>query len=114
MTRPITCDLLDAARLEHRWSIAQLAEATGFGVHTVRASLAREPSLTVLLRLGRVLELSPAQLRRVGRDDAAQALDVLGEEFDFTRVPTSALIGELTRRAGGPATGSWIWVRSGD
>lgn len=113
MTRPVECDLLGAARLERRWSIAQLAEATGFSVSTVRSALAVQPSLTVLLRLARVMELSPEQLRSVGRLDAARALDVLGEEFDFSRVPTAVLIRELTERAGGPAGGSWVWVPSG-
>ena len=58
------------------------------------------PSVETLLVLARTLGLSPDQLRRAGREDAAIALDLLGEEFDLSRVPIAALVNELTKAHG--------------
>lgn len=68
------------------------------------------PSVGTLLVLARTLELTPEQFRRCGREDAAVALELLGEEFDLSRVPIAVLVNELTRRSGGPGLGSWTWV----
>lgn len=66
--------------------------------------------MATLLVLARTLELSPDQFRRCGREDAAIALDLLGEEFDLSRVPSAVLMNELTKRTGGPKLGSWTWI----
>jgi hypothetical protein len=66
--------------------------------------------LPALLVLARTLELTAEQFRRCGREDAAVALELLGEEFDLSRVPIAVLVSELTRRSGGPELGSWTWV----
>lgn len=68
------------------------------------------PSVGTLLVLARTLELSPEQFRRCGREDAAIALELLGDEFDLSRVPIAALVNELTKRTGGPEKGSWTWA----
>ena len=38
------------------------------------------------------------------------ALELLGDEFDLSRVPIAALVNELTKRTGGPDKGSWTWA----
>ena len=53
------------------------------------------PSVGTLLVLARTLELLPDQFRRCGREDAAVALELLGEEFDLSRVPIRVLVDEL-------------------
>jgi hypothetical protein len=68
------------------------------------------PSVGTLLVLARTLELTPEQFRRCDREDAAVALELLGEEFDLARVPIAVLVKELTRRSGGPELGSWNWI----
>ena len=121
VSRPPECALIDAARSVSRRSVRELAEATGYNVRTIQEALsgrrkrpsgARDvnPSLGVLIALARILEVTPDQLRRAGRNDAATALDLLGAEFDFSRVPTAALVDELARRTGGPETGTWHWT----
>ena len=101
--------------------MSRLAGESGLAVGTIQDALSGlrgrgggaigvRPSVGTLLVLARTLELSPDQLRRVGREDAAIALDLLGEEFDFSRVPFADLVNELTKRTGGPSTGSWTWV----
>lgn len=121
MSRPPESDLLDAARQLNRWSMSRLARESGLAMGTIQEALSGRrvrpdgvidvrPSVGTLLVLARTLELSPDQLRRAEREDAAIALDILGVEFDFSRVPTAALVVELTKRAGGPEAGSWAWV----
>jgi len=46
------------------------------------------PSVGTLLVSAPSLELTPEQFRRCGREDAAVALEHLGEEFDLSRVPS--------------------------
>jgi len=113
--------LIDGARHLRRWSATQLARESGLALATVqealrgvrgRGSRATEvrPSVATLLVLARTLELTPQQLDRCGREDAAISLELLGQEFDLSRVPISALVNELTKRTGGPERGSWTWV----
>ncbi|WP_098459626.1 hypothetical protein [Propionicimonas paludicola] len=83
-----------------------LSGIRGKGSHAIEV----RPSVGTLLVLARTLELTPDQFRRCGREDAAVALELLGDEFDLSRVPIAILVGELTRRSGGPALGSWTWV----
>lgn len=118
--------LIDAARHLRRWSAAELARESGLAMGTIQEALSGRrgrgssgidvrPSVGTLLVLARTLELSPEQFRRCGREDAAIALELLGEEFDLSPVPIAALVSELTKRTGGPEKGSWTWVpRSSD
>ena len=122
MARPPTSTLLDAARFVSRRSVHDLALETGYHVRTIQealwgvrkrpggVALEARPTLGVIVALARALNLSPDRLRKAGRDDAAIALELLGDEFDFSRVPTAALVAELSRRTGGPEVGSWQWV----
>lgn len=57
--------------------------------------------------LARTLDLTPKHFRQCGREDAAVALELLGDEFDLSRVPAALLVKELTERSGGPELGSW-------
>ena len=121
MSTPPESVLIDAARHLRRWSAAQLARESGLAMGTIQEALSGlrghgskaidvRPSVGTLLVLARTLELLPDQFRRCGREDAAVALELLGEEFDLSRVPIRVLVDELTKRSGGPELGSWTWV----
>jgi len=113
--------LIDAAPHLRRWSAAQLARESGLAMGTIQEALSGfrgpaskgievRPSVATLLVLARTLELTPDQFRRCGRKDAAIALELLGDEFDLSRVPAAALVNELTKRTGGPDKGAWTWA----
>ena len=118
MSTPPESVLIDAARHLSRWSAAQLARESGLAMGTIQEAVSGlrgrrsnaidvRPSVGTLLVLARTLELLPDQFRRCGREDAAVALKLLGEEFDLSRVPIRVLVDELTKRSGGP---EWTWV----
>lgn len=101
---------LDAARQLRRWSASRLARESGLARGTIQETLSGRrgragsgievrPSVETLLVLARTLGLSPDPLRRAGREDAAIALDLLGEEFDLSRVPIAALVNEADQSA---------------
>ena len=121
MSPPPESLLIDAARHLRRWSALQLARESGLAMGTIQEALSGlrgkgsravevRPSVGTLLVLARTLDLTPEQFRRCGRQDAAVALELLGEEFDLSRVPIAVLVNELTRRTGGPELGSWTWI----